>query len=116
MSYKVICYFEDLQDFNHPYNVGDIFPRQGMKVSESRLAELSSTKNRRGIALIVADEEEKASVVETEKVEKNVAITKTEINRMSVANLRELAKENGIADAEEISGSVLKKMLIDKLA
>ena len=37
MSYKVIHYFTDLQDFNHPYKVGDSFPRLGLKVSEDRL-------------------------------------------------------------------------------
>ena len=38
--YKVIHYFTDLQDFNHPYDVGDTFPRQGVSVTEERLKEL----------------------------------------------------------------------------
>lgn len=40
--------------------------------------------------------------------------TKTEINRMSAEELRKLAVENGIVNAEEISGVDLKKMLIEK--
>ena len=40
--------------------------------------------------------------------------TKTEINRMSTADLKKLASENGIANATEINGSDLKKMLIEK--
>ena len=52
MGYKVIHYFTDLQDFNHPYKVGDSFPRLGMNVSEARLKELSSSNNRRKKPLI----------------------------------------------------------------
>jgi hypothetical protein len=51
--YKVIKYFEDLKDNRHPYKVGDIFPRNGLEVSESRLDELSGDQNRRGEPLIV---------------------------------------------------------------
>lgn len=50
--YKTIVYFEDLKDGSRPYNPGDVFPRKGLKVSKKRLEELSTTKNRRGIALI----------------------------------------------------------------
>ena len=52
MSYKVIHYFEDLQDFNHPYKVGDTFPRLGMVVTEGRLKELSGSNNKQGKPLI----------------------------------------------------------------
>lgn len=50
--YKVIHYFEDLKDKNRPYNVGDTFPRRGLKVSQERLVELSSNKNKQKKALI----------------------------------------------------------------
>lgn len=105
MSYTVIHYFEDLQDFNHPYKVGDKFPRLGLDVSESRLKELSSDKNRQKKALIVKDEE---PVIEIEN-----KYTKTEINRMSTSELQALAVENGVDNAEERTGSELKKILIE---
>lgn len=57
MMYKVIKYFEDLQDNSRPYNEGDTYPRKGLKVSKSRIAELASGKNRRGVPLIVKVEE-----------------------------------------------------------
>ena len=41
-----------------------------------------------------------------------VAYTKTEINRMSTADLKELAKENGIDNS--LSGAEIKKELIRK--
>ena len=52
MPYKVIEYFEDLQDNGRPYNVGDVFPADGNTVSAERLSELASTQNRRRIPLI----------------------------------------------------------------
>ena len=52
MPYKVIEYFEDLQDNGRPYNVGDVFPVDGNTVAAERLAELASTQNRRRIPLI----------------------------------------------------------------
>ena len=40
--------------------------------------------------------------------------TKTEINRMPASELKALAIENEIAEAEEKSGTELKKLLIEK--
>ncbi len=39
--------------------------------------------------------------------------TKTEISRMNVAELKELATEIGVENASETSGSELKKILIE---
>ena len=52
MAYKVIEYFEDLQDNGRPYNVGDVFPVDGNTVAAERIAELASTQNRRRVPLI----------------------------------------------------------------
>ena len=52
MAYKVLCYFEDLQDDSYAYRVGDTYPREGVEPSEERIAELSSDANRRGKPLI----------------------------------------------------------------
>ncbi len=54
--YEVISFFTDLKDYDHPYKVGDEFPRQGVTVSEERIKELSSDKNRQGRPLIRAVE------------------------------------------------------------
>lgn len=40
--------------------------------------------------------------------------TKTDINRMSTAELKEVATNNGIENAEEMTGGDLKKVLIEK--
>ena len=55
--YKVIKYFTDLHDNNYPYNVGDVFPRDGVTVTAGRLEELSGSDNRRGVPLIALVEE-----------------------------------------------------------
>lgn len=91
--YKVINYFTDLQDKNHPYNVGDPFPRAGLEVTEERLAELSGSKNKQGKPLI-------------EKVEE-----KTGIENMKVDDLKAYAKENGI----ELDGATKKDEILAKI-
>lgn len=50
--FEVVEYFIDLKDGGHHYNVGDAFPRAGKEVSDARIKELSTTKNKRGIVLI----------------------------------------------------------------
>ena len=57
---------------------------------------------------------EKKVVEETVAVEqpKEDNLTKTDINRMSTADLKKLAKENGLDD--ELSGADIKKALIKK--
>lgn len=115
MSYKVIHYFEDLQDSRHPYKVGDIFPRRGMEVSEVRLEELAGKYNRQGKPLIELIKEEPAkNEVLKQIVEEVNQYTKTDINRMSTAELQELASKEGVAGADEMTGSDLKKLLIEK--
>lgn len=70
--YKVIKFFTDLQDNDHPYDVGEPFPREGVEVSEERFAELLGSKNKRGEPLIekhteAAKSSEDAESSETEK-------------------------------------------------
>ena len=115
MSYKVIHRFTDLQDFNHLYNVGDVFPRVGMNVSQSRIDELASSKNKLKTPLIELEKDKKIddfSQYMNEPVETNgLEYTKTEINRMSTADLKELAEKNGLDNS--LSGAELKKLLIN---
>lgn len=56
--YKVIRYFTDLQDKDHPYHAGDTYPRDGIKVSDARLKELSGPDNKQGVPLIEEVKEE----------------------------------------------------------
>lgn len=42
------------------------------------------------------------------------AYTKTDINRLSTAELKDLAKKQGIESAEDMTGADLKKVLIEK--
>ena len=43
------------------------------------------------------------------------SFTKTTINRMSTSDLQAFATEQGIDNAEELTGAELKKLLIEKL-
>lgn len=53
--YKAIRFFRDIQDKSHAYRPGDEFPRPGLEVTPERLEELSTTNNRRGVAVIEAE-------------------------------------------------------------
>lgn len=115
--YKAICYFTDLQDNKHPYNVGDIFPRNGLNVNEERIKELSGSDNRQRKPLIqlIEDYPEESSPFSGEnenEEESERQYTKSEINRMSTADLQELALAEGIENAYSTSGGELKKILI----
>ena len=46
MRYKVIHSFADLHDNKHKYETGDVFPRQGLEVSEDRIKELAGAENK----------------------------------------------------------------------
>lgn len=109
MGYKVIHYFTDLQDFNHPYRVGDAYPRPGMKVSDARIAELLSNKNKQKKPLIALEKED---VVSEDVPEEKKTYKKSDIFRMPVAELQELAKAEGIENAEEKTGAELKTILV----
>ena len=126
MNYAVIEAFVDLQDGNHVYRVGDEYPRPGYDVTLSRINELTSATNRIGKPLIAVKNNEKP-VKKNEKVENKVVeavksdsltdkvkakgLSKTEINRMTTAELQELAKELEVDGADEMSGNQIKKML-----
>ena len=70
MGYKAKEHFIDLQDNNHSYNVGDIYPRSGYDVSEERIAELASSDNLRGRAVIELIPDEVAEETVEEKPRK----------------------------------------------
>lgn len=64
--YRVIRYFEDLQDGNRAYKVGEIYPREGLSPSRERIEELASDLNKQHRPLIEAV---------TEKTEEDVPDT-----------------------------------------
>lgn len=76
--YRVIEYFEDLQDNGQPYNVGDVFPKGDKKVTKERLNELATDKNRRHIPLIKKVDEPKVEKPSKKAIKK--AVEETENN------------------------------------
>ena len=86
MGYRVIRTFTDLHDGNHRYLVGDSYPHSGAgKVSDRRIAELASDKNRQGTPLIKEDEEEISTL--------NVLDTEEEVSAPDVLNTEEEISE-----------------------
>lgn len=102
--HHVISYFIDLQDGEHPYNVGDAFPREGHSVSEERIAELSSSRNKRKKPLI---EKVEVAPVQPEKAEKapEAEPVKEEPKKAKVAAVQKEAK----SDRSRASGNAQSK-------
>lgn len=108
-KYEVIKYFTDLQDNNHPYKVGDIFPRQGKEVTKERIAELSGSNNKQHTPLIkeVADyvTQNQEQSIQDEAItnpellhtesEAGKKYSKQDLEGMKVQQIRELAKTLG---------------------
>lgn len=74
MMYRVIRYFTDLQDNDYAYNAGDVFPRQGMNVTEERFAELASSENRQKTPLIEKVDDPALETETEETTEENQAV------------------------------------------
>lgn len=104
MEYVVIKGFTDAFT-GERYAVGERYPRRGF-VKKERANELSSSNNKRGIPLIAAKESKSEEVAEKK-------VTKTDISRMNKETLVEKAKEIGVENAEEMSGSALKDKLVE---
>lgn len=60
-------------------------------------------------------EENKVQFEQHTEVKSNQQYTKTDIHRMTTSELQALATENGVDNANEITGGELKKILFEKL-
>lgn len=65
--FKVIKQFKDLQDNNHLYKVGDLYPRAGLEPTEDRIKELSTNANKQKTPLIKEIEQPKKAVKKSKK-------------------------------------------------
>lgn len=93
MTYEVIKYFTDLQDNDYGYNVGDIFPRKRLRVTDERLRELSTDENRQRVPLIKPISEAK------------------DFSSMKVSELKEVAKKQDIDGYSDMKKVELIKAL-----
>lgn len=93
MTYEVIKYFTDLQDNDYEYNVGDIFLRKRLRVTDERLRELSTDKNRQRVPLIKPISEAK------------------DFSSMKVSELKEVAKKQDIDGYSDMKKVELIKAL-----
>lgn len=63
--FRVIKLFTDLQDDNYKYEVGDEYPRLGLKPSLARIEELKGSDNKQHTPLIEEIEDLKSVTEET---------------------------------------------------
>lgn len=86
---------------------------QDVPMEENKAVEKANTKPQAVSKKETVDDfSQYMNAPEIEEESTEVKYTKTEINRMSTADLKELAKENGID--ESLSGAEIKKALIEK--
>lgn len=69
MTYKVVRRFKDVYH-GRIYEVGDVYPAEGLTATEKRLEELSTTKNKYKKVYIEKVQEEKAEKEESVEEEK----------------------------------------------
>lgn len=72
MKYTVLSEFADLQDGNHIYRVGDVYPREGYTPTDERVDELSTGKNLLHKPLIQKVEEVPEAEEQTEEVAEEI--------------------------------------------
>lgn len=79
--FKVVKLFTDLQDDNYKYEVGDEYPRLGLKPSLARIEELKGSDNKQGTPLIVEVTDE--PLVADESVEEKPKRTRKSTKKAS---------------------------------
>ena len=100
-QYRALVFFTDLQDNNHPYNVGDIYPREGLIVSDNRINELLGSKNKRQRPVI-------------EKVEEEIPFepyTAKQLSSMTIAQIEQLAEDMGIEITKTLKSDIIDEFL-----
>lgn len=79
--FKVVKLFTDLQDDNYKYEVGDEYPRLGLKPSLARIEELKGSDNKQGTPLIVEVVDE--SLIADESAEEKLKRTRKNTKKAS---------------------------------
>lgn len=98
--YRVIKYFTDLQDNNHAYRVGDIYPREGFAPSEKRINELLSGENKRKVKLI--EEIAKTPLKDVEAPQNAPHNEDTEEQPVAEVEAADVAEESETAETEQV--------------
>lgn len=108
--YRAVTYFVDQLDGNHAYKPGDIFPRQGIEVSEERIKQLLNGDNNANLKCI---EEVKADVEEAEEevpfAPKKYTIRQLE--NMKIADIEDLAYELGYEINATLKADIIKEFI-----
>lgn len=124
MKYVVIRYFRDAQDNDYPYHEGDIYPREGLTVSNLRIKDLMNGNNFQQVPLIRRDDsigkftnktkEPVAEAIKEEKVEETHEFTSEEIDKMPFMKLKSVARKNGVPiedrEAKDIRSDLKKEL------
>ena len=118
MAYRVVRYFEDLQDNNFAYHAGEIFPREGKDVSVDRINELATDRTKQNTILIVKEDDEVEEVKADEQaVEETVETpadgkeTEDSLSGMTTKEIKALAAERGYKITKCAKADVIDQFL-----
>lgn len=114
--FKVIKDFTDLEDNNHLYSKGDIFPFEKKEIKAERIDELTSKKNKRKTVLIKLAELKDFEVDALFKYAKACIDVKSLLiealnDEKNIEELKQKATEMGINYDENISVQELQKLI-----
>lgn len=101
-EYRAIQFFTDLQDDNYAYNIGDVFPRRGMIVSENRIQELCSGNNKQHRPVI----EEIEDIPFSPK-----KFTAKQLESMTIAQIENIAEEYGYEITKTLKADIIEEFL-----
>ena len=101
-QYRAIVYFEDLQNNRQPYNVGDVFPKNGYSVSENRIKELLGSNNKQKRPVI--EEVEEIPFTATK-------YTAKQLESMTIAQIEQLAEDYGYEITKTLKGDIIEEFL-----
>lgn len=101
--YIVISSFKDLQDNEHIYEIGDIYPHEGKDINEitkERIEELKTSKNKKG-RILIKELDLKEDV--KQNVEKEITSEEEKENQGTEETASEEEKENPETEEETTS-------------
>jgi hypothetical protein len=116
MYYIVIRDFNDAQDNNYAYHVGDVFPHDGRHIPENRIQDLATGRNFQRVPLITKiNGAIKLTEKDVEKADNDAVVwTEEDIRKMPYMKLKSVAKQNGV-EVKDKEASDIRAELIEKL-
>ena len=108
---RAVTVFVDRFDNNYAYKPGDIFPRDGIEVSEDRIKQLLSGENNANLKCIEVVKAEVKEDVEEEVPFTSKKYTAKQLENMKIADIEDLAYDLGYEINATLKADIIKEFL-----